>query len=328
MHVEMYNRFLKGTFDLVVEQQDKGFVKSGVLIDRGGGKSISVRDYIPRFCDEGYCGSFGLQWYQFKNLQIDSKNGRRDSYDRLVGNTTWDLSAMSGKSVLECGCGPGRFTELFLSSGAYVVSVDMSRAVDVNLENNKGTRQNLLLLQQDITRMPFFWEKFDYVFCYGVLQHTPKPKDTFYGLVKYVRKDGRISVDIYRKRMIPTGWTSPKYVWRPMTRKMSKERLLRIVTWYIPKYIDVDSMVRRIPGLGIYLTGLIPIPCWNYLERGYSRKERIQHAIMDTFDALSPEHDHPASIREVKQWLIEHSELTDVKVFYGSNGIVANARKK
>ena len=101
-----------------------------------------------------------------------------------------------------------------------------------------------------------------------------------------------------------------------------------MVTWYIPKYIGFDSIVRRIPKLGVYMTGLIPIPCWNYLDRGYSRTERIQHAIMDTFDALSPEHDHPAKIQEVKRWLVEHSELTDVEVFYGSNGIVANARKE
>ena len=328
MHVEMYERFLKETFDLRVERQKEGFIESGVLIDRNSGASAPVRNYIPRFCDEGYCESFGVQWYKFRSLQIDSKSGRGESHDRLVRNTRWDLGTMAGKAVLECGCGPGRFTEHFLSSGAFVVAVDMSRAVDVNLENNTKMRRNLLLIQQDISRMPFLHGKFDFVFCYGVLQHTPDPRKTYYDLTKHVRRGGRISVDIYRKMILPTGWTSPKYFWRPMTRKMSKERLLRIVSWYIPKYIDVDSIVRRIPKLGIYMTGLIPIPCWNYLDRGYSRTERIQHAIMDTFDALSPEHDHPAKIQEVKRWLVEHSELTDVEVFYGSNGIVANARKE
>jgi ubiquinone/menaquinone biosynthesis C-methylase UbiE len=328
MHVKMYEMFLEEKFDLNVERQNQGFIESGVLIDRNSKASIPVRNYIPRFCDEGYCDSFGLQWNLFRSLQIDSRTGREESYDRLVRNTQWDLGKMAGKAVLECGCGPGRFTEHFLSSGAFVVAVDMSKAVDVNLENNRKMRGNLLLIQQDISRMPFFYGRFDYVFCYGVLQHTPHPRDTFYDLAKYAQKGGRISVDIYRKTVIPTGWTRPKYFWRPVTRKMSKEKLLRILTWYIPKYIDFDSIVRRIPKLGIYMTGLIPIPCWNYVDRGYSREERIQHAIMDTFDALSPDHDHPARIREVKRWFMEHSELTEVEVFYGSNGVVANARKK
>ncbi len=328
MHVDMYEKFLEGKFDLVVDRQDGDFVESGELIDLDSGVSTPVRNCIPRFCDEGYCESFGLQWHQFKSLQIDSRTGRHESYDRLIRNTRWDLGSMAGKTVLECGCGPGRFTEHFLSSGAFVVAVDMSKAVDVNLENNAERKRNLLLMQQDISRMSFFYERFDYVFCYGVLQHTPRPRETFYDLTKYVRKGGRISVDIYRKVVIPTGWTNPKYFWRPITKKMSKEKLLRILAWYIPKYIDFDSVIRRIPKLGVYLTGLIPIPCWNYVDRGYSRKERIQHAIMDTFDALSPRHDHPARIREVKRWMTDHPELTDAEVFYGSNGIVANAKKK
>jgi len=264
-----------------------------------------------------------LQWSRFKNVQLDSKNRHDHSRRRLLDNTKWELKNLVGRPLLECGCGPGRFTELFVKAGADVVAVDMSCAVDANFENN-GPSKNLLLLQCDITAMPFFQNKFDYVFCYGVIQHTSNPKQTALTLSGYLKSGGRMSVDSYRKFFVPTGWSTPKYIWRPFTKKMDKEKLLRIVEWYIPRYIGFDTLIRRIPLFGIVLTGLIPIPCWNYLEMGYSRKERIQHAIMDTFDALSPAYDNPNTIRDIKSWFAGQPHLSRVEVFSGSNGVVAN----
>jgi len=327
MRLELYNKFLEESFDLIVDQRKGNAIKSGSLVWRNTQLSVPIVNYIPRFRSDDYCLSFAMQWHRFKSVQLDSKNGHRRSYNQVTKCAKWNLGDLSGKSVLECGCGPGRFTEVFLGAGANVVSVDMSRAVDVNFENN-ANNEKLLLLQCDITAMPFFYEKFDYVFCYGVLQHTPFPKETFLNLVKYLKPGGKIGIDSYRKLFIPTGWSTPKYIWRPLTKRMDRQKLLKIIEWYIPKYIGFDSLIRSIPKLGVVLTGLIPIPCWNYLNMGYSKEERIQHAIMDTFDALSPFYDNPKTIKEVREWFLNHSQLVNIDVFAGSNGIVGNGVKK
>lgn len=327
MYIEMYNRFLKEDFDLIFDERGGNFIRSGQLVDRNTDVKIPIQNYIPRFCSDDYCRSFGIQWNRFRNVQLDSNSGFKHSYYRLVNNTKWNLEDLSGKSVLECGSGPGRFTELFLSAGADVVAVDMSIAIDANLENN-GNSKNLVLLQSDITEMPFFYGKFDYVFCYGVLQHTPDPEETFNKLIQYLRPGGKLSIDIYRKMFIPTPWSTPKYFLRPITKRMRKDRLLRIIEWYIPRYIDFDTIIRSIPKVGSILAGLIPIPCWNYINMGYSKDERIKHAVMDTFDALSPAYDIPKTIKEVRNWFSKHPDLGEVRVFYGSNGIVGNATKR
>lgn len=327
MHLNLYEKYLSHNFDLIeVKEREGNFIKTGYLKDKNTEEVIPIKNFIPRFSDEGYNKSFGIQWHRFKTLQLDSKTGHKHSFNRLVENTKWNLYEMKGKSVLECGCGAGRFTEIFSKVGCDVVAVDMSSAVDVNLENN-GLKDNILLLQCDITKMPFFKDKFDYVFCYGVLQHTPDPEKTFYSIVNYLKRGGKISIDIYRKMFVPTCWSTPKYIWRPITRRMNKEKLLKIIEWYIPRYIDFDTFIKKIKG-GWLLSGLIPIPCWNYLDRGYSREERIQHAIMDTFDALSPEFDKPKTKRQVEKWFKNCPQLTDIEVFYGSNGIVGNATKR
>jgi len=324
MHKSMYNQFLRDKFKLKGNIK-KGFIKEGYLINEKD--KIKIKNYIPRFVDENYCESFSLQWNKFKDLQLDSKNGYNHSMDRIKKCTKWNLKDLKGKSLLECGCGPGRFTEIFLKAGAKVVAVDMSSAVDANLENN-GMRKNLLLIQGDIINLPFLHNKFDYVFCYGVIQHTPNPRNTFDSLVRYLKKGGKISIDNYRRVYLPTGWSTPKYLWRPITKRMNKEKLLKFIECYIPKYIDFDTKIRKIPKIGIILTGIIPVPCWNYLKKGYTRKERIEHAIMDTFDALSPTYDKPKTAEMVRRWFIKNNHLNNIEVFTGFNGIIGNAMKK
>jgi SAM-dependent methyltransferase len=324
MYLKSYEKFLKDSFQLEIKEKKNDFVKEGNLIKKE--RKIRINCFIPRFCNESYCENFSLQWEKFKELQLDSRNKKDLSKKRILENTGWNLEALRGKNLLECGCGPGRFTEIFVKAGANVVAIDMSRAVESNLKNI-GLKKNLLLLQGDINKIKFLNNKFDYVFCYGVLQHTPSPEKTLNSLVDFLKEEGCISIDSYRRLFIPLGWSTPKYLWRPLTKRMNKEKLLKLIEWYIPRYIDFDTFIRKIPGIGIILTGLIPIPCWNYLDRGYTREERIKHAIMDTFDALSPAYDSPLTIGEVRRLLKKNKKLADIRVFGGSNGVVGNARK-
>lgn len=327
MHLRMYQKFLEPFFGLIVQEYNSDFVKTGELIAKGDGKKLGIKNFIPRFASDSYCESFGDQWRRFPNLQHDSKHGRDISHRRIVDNTKWDLAELRGKEFLEVGCGPGRFTEIFAGAEADVVAFDLSSAIDINLENC-GQRANLLLLQADISSLIFLKERFDYVLCYGVLQHTPIPREAFNTLLCFLKPGGNISVDIYRKRLLPTCFSTPKYLWRPVVKRMSRKTLWKILEWYIPKYIDFDTSIKKIPKFGCVIGGLIPIPCWNYLNNGYSKEERIQHAIMDTFDALSPMYDKPQTKREVLKWFQTRSNLENIDVFYGSNGIIANARFK
>ncbi len=327
MHELVYQRFLARGFNLDVLEREGDFVRTGSLTEHATGRRVDITGFIPRFSPDAYCESFAFQWSRFRNLQHDSVSSKDLTLRRLKDNTKWDLAALKGRSVLECGCGPGRFTEILADTGAEVLALDMSQAIDVNLDN-LGARENVLLLQADLFDLPFLAGRFDYVFCYGVLQHTPDPSKTFGFLADCLAPGGRISVDVYRKFGGPSPWGFPKYFWRPLTKHLRHATLLKILEWYIPRYIDLDTRIRSIPGHGERLCGMIPIPCWNYLHNGYTREERIQHAIMDTFDALSPAYDLPQTPASVGTWFRGHEELRGVDIFYGSNGVVANATRR
>ena len=51
-----------------------------------------------------------------------------------------------------------------------------------------------------------------------------------------------------------------------------------------------------------------------------------QWAILDTFDMLSPAYDSPQKIETVKEWF-KNSELENIDIHYGYNGIEARATK-
>lgn len=330
MRRRLFDEFLAERFALEAAEVSVGEVSTGVLIDRRSGAKHPIIGGIPRLVPaENYAANFGLQWNNFATTQLDSVAGIHFTFNTFWNNTDWKPRDLHGKTVLEAGSGAGRFTEILLEAGARVVSFDYSSAVEANWRNN-GARGELLLFQGDIYDIPFDDGTFDFVFCYGVLQHTPDPARAFEALLSKVRPGGRLSVDYYRKIPYPTAFSTPKYLWRPITIRLSPERLFRLVSWYVPKWLPIDSALKSvlfgIPRLGPMLAGLIPIPCWNHLRMGLSYRQRREWAILNTFDALGARYDTPMTAGEVARMVAGPGR--EIRISLGANGVVANVLKQ
>jgi SAM-dependent methyltransferase len=314
-------------FALVDASIADGVITSGELVRHSDQRRFPVRASIPRFVeDDGYGASFGLQWHRFRTTQLDSVSGRPLSFNRFWNDTQWKPKPLFGREVLECGSGAGRFTEVLLDAGARVVSFDLTSAVDANWENNRD-KGDLFLVQADLDDLPFAPASFPYVFCFGVLQHTPDPLRAFRSLLAMVAPGGELVLDHYLRTRWPTPWSTPKYLWRPLTTRMDPELLLRVVRAYIPWYLPFDTVLRRVPRLGPLLLALLPVPCWNYTRSGLSREQRREWAVLDTFDALSAAYDQPKTLEEVKA-LVHDLDNEIETVTYGANGVVARIRRR
>jgi SAM-dependent methyltransferase len=309
----------------VSERFDDGRLRSGHL--RMGAKIVPIKNGIPRFVpDDAYATNFGIQWNKFRMTQLDSHTKMPLTFNRFWNNTKWKPRELFGKKVLEVGSGAGRFTEVLLDAGADVVSFDLSSAVDANfLSNSKNG--SLLLMQGSLYDLPLKNEFFDFVFCYGVLQHTPKPDDAFEIIFRKLKPGGRISIDWYLKTNKWEPWNQPKYFWRPLTTQMKPDKLLRIISAYIPFWLPLDTFVKKIPRVGNRLSALTHIPCWNYHYLPIPYSEKKEWAIMDTFDALGAAYDFPKTLAEMKQ-MVDRPDAEEIDVFYGSNGVVANLKKR
>jgi protein gp37 len=107
---------------------------------------------------------------------------------------------------------------------------------------------------------------------------------------------------------------------------MSRNRLRRIIEWYIPRWLPIDDQLRRVPRVGRFLIAVVP--CWNpYGLFDLSGEDKIAWTILDTFDALAPRYDNPQSVEDVEAWC-KRASLEDVTVRYGGNGVEVTARRR
>ncbi len=143
--------------------------------------------------------------------------------------------------MLECGCGAGRFTEILLSRGARVVSIDLSSAVEANARNFPPSPRHLIA-QADIRALPFAPRSFDVVFCLGVVQHTPDPEATIAALYEHVKPGGWLVFDQYKRS---AGWTlSLKPAYRLMLKRLPAQRGLRVTEAAVDALLPLHRRAR------------------------------------------------------------------------------------
>ena len=274
------------------------------------GAAYPVVNGIPRFVpSENYASSFGLQWNRCGTTQLDSHSGLSVSRDRFLFSTGWSASDLAGCRVLDVGCGAGRFAEVALSFGAKVTALDYSSAVDA-VARNLETR-DLSVVQGDIYALPFEPGSFDFVYCLGVLQHTPDVRKAFLSILPYVRRSGRVAVDVYPSFVRFAQFS--KYALRPVTTRMSPARLLPLVETMIAALLPVSRAIARIPVLGRRLRYAIPVA--NHEPDFPLTPEQLREwAVLDTYDMLAPAHDHPQGARTLRSWF-EKAGLQEVRVF-------------
>ncbi len=328
MRKQHYVDFLESRFEVVVSRANEDDVVEGYLVDRASKKRYPILNSIPRIVDstENYADTFGFQWSNFKDVQLDGHTKLKLSKERFYSNTHWKPGELNGKLVLEVGCGAGRFTEILLNAGAKVVSFDYSNAVEANYKTN-GHHPDLFIFQGSLYDIPFPNEHFDFVFCYGVLQHTPDPPLGLQSVFSKLKRNGKISIDYYLTPEKPTVWATPKYFWRPFTVTLRPTVLLRIIRIYMPFWLPLDTLIKRLPyHLGYRILSRVPIPCYNYLDSGLNYGQRLQWAILDTFDALSAKYDYPRTRPEFER-MVASLKNSNQEIVIGSNGLVANMVK-
>lgn len=301
-----------------------GRIQEGNLACTKCPAKYAIRGFIPRLIpgESNYADDFGFQWNKHYRTQYDSYSGVNVSEHRFFDETKWPRK-MEGELILEAGSGSGRFTEHAVSTGAMVVSLDFSRAVEANYRNN-GDQENLLIVQASIFKMPFKKAIFDKVLCIGVLQHTPAPEEAFLSLAQMLKKGGHLVVDAYERLPSWKHLMTTKYWVRPITRRISNEKLYH----FCEKWVDLLWPVCK---LSYKLTGRRTLS-WFLLVADYrgvyplSEEKLKEWSILDTFDMLAPEYDYPQTLSSVKKWY-QKAGLERIDVRKGYNGIQGSGYK-
>jgi SAM-dependent methyltransferase len=258
----------------------------------GCGTEVPVIRGIPRFvASDAYTSSFSFEWNRHRRTQLDDATSR-ESEDTFRAKTGLSPEEVSGRLVLDVGCGMGRFADVVSRWGGKVIGIDLSLAVEA-AHANLGSRENVRILQADLFRLPFRPETFDLVYSLGVLHHTPDCQKAFRQLVPLVRPGGRLCVWVYAK---VGPWQEVAGLYRRVTVRMPPRLLHALCHLAVPWY-----HMCRLPLIGRPLGLLLPI----------SRHPNPDWRVLDTFDWYSPQYQSLHTFPEVYRWFRSEG-LTDI----------------
>jgi SAM-dependent methyltransferase len=297
-----------GKLALAEVRRQAGDVESGLLRCVTGAHSFPVRNGIPRFVPaDNYASNFGLQWKRYGRVQIDSYSGNTISRTRFLATTGWTADTVSGRLVLDGGCGGGRFAEVALSLGAEVVALDYSEAIDACKENLGDGASRLHWVQADLLKLPFAPGAFDAAYSMGVLQHTPDVRRSFLSLVGAVKPGGHVVADVYEKSIYR--YLNSIYWYRPFLRRLPSPILFKLVQLLTATLGPVKEKLMKgfegHPALRLATCMVLPVNAHHYQFPFLSERQAKDWAILNTFDAYSPRFDYPQDRKTMSRWAEE-----------------------
>jgi 2-polyprenyl-3-methyl-5-hydroxy-6-metoxy-1,4-benzoquinol methylase len=139
--------------------------------------------------------------------------GTREYYDEVEARKYFveyhiphfaQFERWKGKKVLEIGCGIGTDTISFARAGAQVTAVDLTeKSLEVARQRAKvfGLEDRVRFIQANAERLsdsvPV--EKYDLIYSFGVIHHTPHPGAVLDELRKYSGPDTTVKIMVYNR---------------------------------------------------------------------------------------------------------------------------------
>ena len=112
-----------------------------------------------------------------------------------------NFAALTGKKVLEIGCGAGSVAEALARCGADLTAIDLTqRAVDLTRKRLDLAGLPANVLKMDAEEMNFPDASFDYIWSWGVIHHARKPERIVREMYRILRPGGCFAVMLYHRR--------------------------------------------------------------------------------------------------------------------------------
>ena len=235
--------------------------------------------------DENYLTQtvYGNLWKDLNDDYVnnESKNVLLNIFEK--NNQSIDL--IKNKSVLDMGCGSGRFTIALAQLGAQMVTgIDLGKTgISIGRKiSEKLNLKNIKFLEGNVNSLPFENDSFDFVFSKGVLHHTGnlnKGLDEYHRVLKkggngflYLYGSGGLFWNSRIKmrevmKLIPMNYANNILKFLGMPSK----RYIFVDSWYVP----IEEHVER-KQLENYLT-----------SQNYSKIEKVQHTGTDNLNSMS-----------------------------------------
>lgn len=241
--------------------------------------------------------TYGLQWNRFRIL--------RPEEDRATFRNRTGLgpAELAGATVLDGGCGMGRYLRIAAEAGARVVGLDLSEATLAARELTADL-PGVSVVRGDLLRPPFAEGSFDHIYSLGVLDHTPDPRAAFLAIARRLKPGGRIVIWVYpRERAILEQVVA---VHRAVSTRLPLPVLLGLSRLMAP----VGGLKRRLMASPTRLVNRAGVAL-HLMTIGVSMHPDPEVRVCDTLDWYAPKYLSRHTYDEVAGWF-EEAGLVDV----------------
>lgn len=218
-------------------------------------------------------------------------------WDHFYDNNQWlftewiapnTLEDFRNKSVLDCGCGGGQHINFVAPFASRILGVDLNALSSA--KKNTENLPNVELLEADIANMNIE-EKFDMVYCIGVLHHTDKPVESFKNISRHCKSGGRVIVWVY------------SYEGNFLNRifvEGAKKVLLKMPRIFNMILAHILTIVIQPIVWTVYLLPLTFLPYYEYFQNW--RKLPYMRNVLNVFDKLNAPQTFFIKKSEVEEW--------------------------
>lgn len=123
-------------------------------------------------------------------------------YRNVLTTAEHCLEGLSGKTILEVGCGRGATLREFARRGAYTFGLDYSEeAIEIcrKLQAEERTIPQGTFVNADARSLPFSDGTFDFVFSVGLIEHFEEPVELLLEQCRVLKPEGHLLVQVPQK---------------------------------------------------------------------------------------------------------------------------------
>lgn len=177
------------------------------------GKDISDKEYYGMLFEE-----FSEFHYYEEPLRLLKKRLRINNFN---------IKSLKGKSLLDYGCGAGRYTQAFGQLGCKkILGIDLSRKNILTANRRNKLKSTVSYKVKNVNKNNLKSNSFDFVFCNGVLHHTGNISKGLSEIRRILKPEGKCI--IYLSSTDGIKWYFIE-AFREIVKKLNKKQFANIL---------------------------------------------------------------------------------------------------
>uniref|UniRef100_A0A6C0C0Z4 Methyltransferase type 12 domain-containing protein n=1 Tax=viral metagenome TaxID=1070528 RepID=A0A6C0C0Z4_9ZZZZ len=183
------------------------------------------------------------------------------------------------KDVLEVGCGIGTAAQSFIENGANYEGIDISsKSIEIANDRLKVFDLKGKCHTNDIEKMNNITNKYDLIYSFGVLHHTPNIEISLKNIYNMLKRDGTFKLMLYAKNSLKN------FKIKDGLDQYEAQSGVPIANTY--SHNEIYDLLSEFKNINIHQTHIFPYKIPEYKEQQYVKEDYFENMPPELFNCL------------------------------------------